>query len=330
MIREINQAQFSIYIEMYIFLDDTSASYNFFGALKEKASNGVEVILVLDSFGSSELKSSIIKDLRENGVEVLFFSHWLRRTHRKILLIDNKIIFLGGVNIKKNSINWSDLQIKIVSPLLAKNILRSFSYTYKMSGGKKEKILLYRKKSIFKTIRAQFLEHFPNNNIYTLETYYQEKIISAQKSIIIITPYFTPARWLLALLDGAQKRGVEIDIFIPKDTDVKILNRINRAFVNKLIYSNINFYTQNEMNHAKVLLIDEKEVLIGSQNLDFLSFRLNIESGVFIRDTKIIEEIKKIIQTWKKDSVKFTKNNIEVSFFDKLFLGVIRFFYTIL
>lgn len=330
MIKEIKKARKSIYIEMYIFIGDTLESHDFISALKERSSSGVEVTIVADSFGSSKLKDSIIRDLRSSGVEILFFSHWLRRTHRKMLIIDNRITFLGGVNIKKNMIDWLDLQIKIISPRLAKNVLRSFAYTYKMSGGKKENILKNNKRSIFKTIRAQFLEHFPNNNIYSLQVYYQEKLISAQNRIVIITPYFTPPRWLVALLDSAIKRGVVVDIFIPQKTDIKFINRINRAYVNSLSDLKINFYFQNRMNHAKILLIDDQETLIGSQNLDLFSFRLNLESGVFIKDKFLINDLNKVIEKWRRDSVKLEPQRKKISLLNRIIFTVIRIFFSIL
>ncbi len=330
MIDEINKAKKCIYIEMYIFMDDTSDKFDFLGALKEKASQGLEVVIVVDSFGSMDIKKETVNDLKIAGIEFLFFSNWLRRTHRKILLIDNKIAFLGGVNIKKNSSDWIDLQVKLSSNSLVKNILRSFAYTYQMSGGKNINILNNRKRSIFKTIRAQFLEHWPNHKIYALQAYYQEKILAAKDKIVIATPYFTPPRWLMALFEAAISRGVKIDILIPGDTDVKFLNRINRIYINKLSGLGINFYSQNKMNHAKILLVDDSEALIGSQNLDIFSFKLNIESGVFIKDKRLSEELKKIIEKWKKDSSFFSKNKKKESCFDKIYLWLIKIFYSIL
>lgn len=330
MMEEIKKAKKSIYIEMYIFVDDTDAPYDFIKILKEKAQNGLDVVVVADSFGSSELKSSTIQELKNSGVEVLFFSKWLRITHRKILIIDEKTVFLGGVNIEKNSMDWLDLQIKIVGPRLAKNILRSFAYTYEMSGGKNEYIASKRRKNILKTIKAQFLEHWPNHKIFALQAYYQEKIISAQKKIIIVTPYFTPPRWLMALLENAVVRGVEVDIFIPRDTDIKILNRVNRAYVKKMSGLKINFYSQNKMNHAKVLIVDDEEALIGSQNLDLLSFNRSIESGVFIKDKKLLEQLHTVIDTWRNNSVKFSGKLKSLNILEKFFLWIIKIFYSIL
>lgn len=330
MIKEIKSAKKSIYIEMYIFLLDIGGKYDFVSALKERALAGVKVVIVTDARGSSELKPELIEELKKTGIEILFFSTWLRRTHRKIFIVDERISFLGGVNLKKSTSNWNDLQIKMISPLLTKNILKSFAYTYKMSGGKNEYLLGKIKGNIFKTIKAQFLEHLPNQSIYTLKNYYTEAFSGANSSLTIVTPYFTPPRWLMALMDLAVKRGVKIEIIIPEDTDLKILNRINRAYILKLKDTGLNFYFQNSMNHAKLLLIDDATALIGSQNLDLASFNINLESSVSIKNKKLIEDLKSVVDSWKSNSRLVIISDEKVSFWDKFFLALMRFLYPIL
>lgn len=329
MIASILRAKKYIYIEMYI-LDNKVQEYNFLDILINKVKAGVEVVLVLDAFGSSDFKSSDIKLLRDNGVEILFFSRWLRRTHRKLLIIDDNIAFLGGVNFHGKSMDWIDLQVKVSNKILIKNILRSFSYSYIMSGGKKKHIIEKRKQSILKNLKAQFLEHFPSRNVYTLEAYYQNKIISANKSIKIVTPYFVPPRWLIALLDNAVSRGVLVEILIPLKTDKKFLDRVNYAHIYQIKNLNIKFYAQKEMNHSKILMIDDQEVLIGSQNLDIMSFRMNVESGMFSSNKKLITDLLLIIQKWKDDSCDFPVKIKNINIFDKIILGFIRLFYSIL
>ncbi len=330
MIKEIKSAKKSIYIEMYIFLLDIGGKYDFVAALKERALAGVKVVIVTDARGSSELKPELIEELKQAGIEILFFSAWLRRTHRKIFIVDERISFLGGVNLKKSTSNWNDLQIKMISPLLTKNILKSFAYTYKMSGGKNEYILGKIKGGIFKVIKAQFLEHLPNQSIYTLKNYYTEAFSGAKSSLTIVTPYFTPPRWLMALMDLAIKRGVKIEIIIPEDTDLKLLNRINRAYILKLKNVGLDFYFQNSMNHAKLLLIDDTTALIGSQNLDLASFNVNLESSVSIKNKKLIEDLKLVIESWKNNSRLVIISDEKVSFWDKFFLALMRFLYPIL
>lgn len=329
MINSILKAKKYIYMEMYI-LDNKIQEYDFLKILADKAKEGLEIVLVLDAFGSSEFKSSDIKFLRDNGIEVLFFSKWLRRTHRKILIIDDSTAFIGGVNFHGKSIDWVDLQMRVSGKILIKNILRSFSYSYKMSGGKKEYILEKRRHSILENLKAQFLENLPSHNVYALENYYQDKIISAQKSIKIVTPYFVPPRWLIALLDNAASRGVLVEIIIPLKTDLKFLDRVNYAHIYQVRNLNIKFYAQKEMNHSKILLIDDQDVLIGSQNLDIMSFRVNVESGIFSNNKKLVNDLLLIIEKWKENSCDFPVKNKKINIFDKIILGFIRLFYSIL
>lgn len=329
MIASILKAEKYIYIEMYI-LDNQMEEYNFLKILSDKAQSGVEIVLVLDSFGSSSLRWSDVKLLRESGVEVLFFSKWLRRTHRKIVVIDDKVAFVGGVNFHGKSVDWADVQLMVGGRFLIKNILRSFAYSYAMSGGKKKEILSKRKQSVFENLKVQFLENLPSKNVYSLEAYYKNKIISAQRSIKIVTPYFVPPRWLLALLDNAASRGVIVEIIIPIKTDKNFLDRVNYAHVYQAKNTGIKFYAQKEMNHSKILMIDDQEVLIGSQNFDIISFRLNVESGVFSKNRKLINDLLVVIRGWRDNSCNFPVKYKKINIFDKAILGITRLFYSIL
>lgn len=329
MIKSMLQAKKYIYLEMYI-LDNKAREYGLVDILANKAREGVEIVLVLDSFGSYNLKNSDIKTLRQNGVEVLFFSRWLRRTHRKILLIDDTIAFLGGVNFQSKSIDWLDLQVKISNKVLVKNVLRSFAYSYLMSGGKKSHILEKRKNSIFENLKIQFLEHFPSRNIYTLEAYYKNKILSAQKSVVIVTPYFVPPRWLMALLDNVASRDILVEVLVPERVDKRFIDRVNYAHIYQMRNSKIKFYAQKKMNHSKILMIDEQDVLIGSQNFDVLSFRMNMESSFFSDDKNLVSDVRAIIKEWQEKSGTFPLERKKINIFDKIIILFIRLFYSML
>ncbi|MEI6773725.1 MAG: phospholipase D-like domain-containing protein [bacterium] len=93
--KDIDNANTSIYIEMYIFGDDNRKPYNFIETLIKKAKEGVVVVLVLDAFGSKELEKKDIEEMQKSGVKIHFFSNRLRRTHRKIIIIDEQIAFFG-------------------------------------------------------------------------------------------------------------------------------------------------------------------------------------------------------------------------------------------
>ena len=305
-------------MEMYIFLDDTSQSHDFISLLKNKAQSGVKVIIVADAFGSLELKKQTIADLKTADVEILFFSHFLRRTHRKITIIDNRLAFLGGVNIEQKTINWRDVQIKISGRKTVVALLRSFAYTYKMCGGRNAKVLAYYRKGLLKKIHSLIVENLPGHNSYSTVEYYKHKIIQAHSSLKIITPYFIPPRWLQALFDDARRRQVEIEIIIPRDTDIKILNKINYYYIQKLLPLGIKFYAAPFMNHGKILIVDNNESFIGSQNIDHLSFGQNYEAGVFSRQKDIVQDLNVIFEKWKQQATPYQDLRIKLSLLDQI------------
>lgn len=329
MLEAIRQAEKSIYMEMYIFLDDTTKSHDFIGLLQQKARQGVKVAIVADAFGSSDLKKESVAALREAGAEFLFFSNWLRHIHRKIMLVDEKIAFVGGVNIGQRYAHWNDMQLRIQGRM-AKTILKSFAYTYAMAGGRSEKILRYRDKLFRTKFRFWVLEHSPLRNIYALKEQYREKISGAQTSICIVTPYFTPPRWLIALLDNAVQRNVRVEIIVPKNTDMPFINRINHRYMHDLSLVGVKFFLTERMTHAKVLVIDDAIALVGSQNIDLLSFSLNAEAGIFFQDKTLIREIEDTMENWKRDASEFRPQKYKMKAVDYLILALLKIFSPIL
>jgi cardiolipin synthase len=315
---------------MYIFLPDTSPKYNFIETLIKKAESGVKVAIIADKIGSQKMPIAVIKKLRKAGAEFLYASKLLRRTHRKILVVDNHTAFLGGVNIKKSTSKWNDLQIKISGRKLIKSISRTFAYSYKMYGGEKKKILdLYNKSKLTK-VKNIILEHNPHENISTISAYYREKIIKAKESITIVTPYLLPPLWLTVLLDKAVKRSVKVEMIIPKKTDLWLINFINKSYVKKMASLGIDVYYYGSMNHAKLMLIDDKELFMGSHNMDIASFKLNSEIGIFIQDKQALSEVKEIVNIWRQDSIKIETKKHKLNYFDFFLMRFIALFYSIL
>jgi cardiolipin synthase len=329
MLSAIETAKKYIYMEMYIFSSDTGQSHDFIGKLKQKARQGLKVVIVADAYGSQDLKKEVEKNLKDSGIEFLFFSHWLRHIHRKILVIDEKTAFVGGVNIGKEFRYWNDLELELTGRTV-KRIIKSFAYTYAMAGGKNHRILNYRQRKFVSKLRFWLLEHMPSRNIHTLKSHYAEKITSAQKSIQVVTPYFTPPRWLISLLDDALRRGVRVEIIIPKNSLPKIASRINYRFMHILHPSGVKFYLTKNMNHAKMLLIDGEEGLIGSQNFDALSFRLNHEVGIFFREKNAIRELSRIVEEWKRNSTGFEPKKYQLGLVDYIIFALIKILHPIL
>ena len=329
MFKAMAAAQKSIYIEMYIFLDDTQKTHDFLKLLKEKALAGREVVIIADAYGSSSLRAEAVNELRAAGAELIYFSHWFRHTHRKIIIIDNEVALIGGVNIEEKTRDWRDLQIKLQGKIIMP-LLKSFAYAYEMAGGKRESVLKYSRLLLVQKIKSWITDNLASTNkVYYLNEYYKKRIIEAKNTIHIVTPYLLPPRWLIALLDDACRRGVRVEILIPNDTDVKPLNKVNYLNACRLSSFGVKFYLLPEMNHAKIMLIDGTEGVIGSQNMDILSFNWNIEAGVFFRQKGLVSDLEKIVEGWRKSSIEFEVLNRKIKFTDQILIAILKIFYPI-
>ncbi len=330
MFKAMVRAKTFIYLEMYILASDTERTHDFFKLLKDKVENGVEVVVIADAYGSSALKSEIIRELRLAGAEFIFFSHWLNRTHRKLLIIDNKIAFLGGVNIQEKIREWVDLQIRIEGGAV-KLALKSFANSYRRCGGQRDSVLKFSRAPLSKRIKYWIVDNWPGTNKpYYLNSYYRQRIAEAKSLIQMVTPYFVPPRWMLVALDDACRRGVRVEIIIPKDTDVKALNKVNFLNARRLHDVGVNFYLTEMMNHAKVMILDGEEVMVGSQNIDVLSFNFNFEVGIFSRQEKLVADLKKIVESWKTEASPFAGGPVKMIFIDRFLMFFLRLFYPML
>lgn len=166
--------------------------------------------------------------------------------------------------------------------------MKSFAKSYAEAGGKDTLVVDMKNKISLEKVNAWVIEHSPFRNIFSLRRIYQEHLNSAQKRIILVTPYFIPKRWLSAVLHQAVLRGVSVEILIPAHTDYNTINRINYFYMYRLSQLGIKFYLESQMNHAKVMIIDTEQGLVGSQNLDVLSFEFNSEVGVFFHDAEVV------------------------------------------
>ncbi len=317
-------AEKSIYLEMYIFVDDTEKTNDFIALLVERARKGVMVKIVLDRFGSFGLSGVAQEKLRTAGVELLFFNHIFRRLHRKIVIVDEKIGFVGGVNIHESARAWSDLLIQVEGKIV-NSLVGSFFRTYRACGGRDRNVVYVprHKKAMLGRTRIWLLEHVPYLRRPRLRDAYTEAILRAKYRIVLVTPYFTPSRWLIELLKKSAERKIDVEIIVPHKTDSAFVSRANLRYMNMLASFGVIFFELPRMNHAKLLLIDENLALVGSQNIDALSFDFNVEVGLFFSDPKMISDLIAIIDGWKKESMLFTPSS-HVSLFDRVLSIFVR------
>lgn len=324
MFEAVSNAKKSIYLEMYIFQNDMK-EFDFFDLLKEKARQGLRVRIIIDYFGSVALSYSAVSELEEAGVEILSLSYLLHRMHRKVLVVDERIAFIGGVNLHQSSKFWNDLMVRIKGNLVDKVVL-SFVKSYINARGKDPILLNKNRKTAKAKTDTGIVEHSPVSNTFHLKRIYKKYLNEAQNSIVLITPYFIPKRWLSATLHQAVLRGVNVEILVPKNTDHFFIDRVNYFYIYKLAKLGIKFYIEPNMNHAKAIIIDEKEAMVGSQNLDFLSFDFNSEVGIFFKDLEVVSELCYIAEDWKKESILFDYKTYQPKWFDYILSPVINLF----
>ncbi len=327
MLGAMMSARESIYMEMYIFSDDMS-EYNFFSVLERKAKEGVRVRIILDSFGSLSLSNDSVARLRASGAEVIFLSKFLHRLHRKILIIDERVAFLGGVNIHKSAQMWTDLMVRIEGKIVER-VVRLFARDYVNAGGHDIEIAIKNKKVFFHKTQTWVVSHSPLKNKFGLKTAYKKHINEAKTRITLVTPYFMPKRWLLAHLHQAILRGVEVNILVPKSVEESfydIMNKANYFYMYRAGKLGVNFYLEPFMNHAKLMIVDGREAIVGSQNLDFLSFELNSEIGVFFKDQDTLGKLESIVAKWKKETTLFDPKDYTPSLIDSVLSHILNFF----
>ena len=324
MLEAIVAARESVYLEMYRFDTDTEG-FNFTDELAKSARNGVKVIVILDVLGSWTLSKEGIERLKKSGVEVLFYSFFLRRTHRKILIVDGKTAFVGGVNIRGKYTFWKDLQVKVTGKVV-ESIVRSFARVYHECGGRDVALTSILPRSVLAKTKFWFLERGIGKREHLLRKYYEDRIKNAEKSIVFVTPYLLPPRWLIAHLHQAILRGVIVEILLPYATDHRLANRANWSFAAFLSRLGARCYFMKGMNHAKAILIDSREGMVGSGNLDFLSFNWNIEAGIFFSEPAMVRDLAKIVHGWKSKATLFDQSKAKFHWYDIPMAFLLRLF----
>ncbi len=310
LINELNKAKKNIHVEYYIFNDDDIGT-EIINILCKKASEGISVKMIFDDVGSSISKNSIRK-LKESNVEVypympVLFSRLAHkanyRNHRKIVIIDNEIGFLGGINISdkyinpnKNKLYWRDthLLLKGQAVLDLQYIFISDWYFVSQQKINFNDILYTGVNKIESKIATSVLgSDYSSNNPSIMEAFFG-MITNARKEILITTPYFLPNETILNAIKITAKSGVKIKIIIPKKPDIRIAYYASQTYLKSLLESGVEvFYYTKGMMHAKTMVIDNCICTIGSTNMDHRSFNLNAEVNAFIIDETIAGELKK-------------------------------------
>ena len=321
LLREMSNAKESIHLDYYIIKDDEIGT-KIIDLLCNKAREGVKVKLIYDDVGSSLSRNSLRK-LRESGVEAYAYMPVLfsrlaykanYRNHRKIVIIDNEIGFVGGINIKDKYINngthalfWRDTHLLIKGESVIELQYIFVSDWYFVSGQKMDlsELRFLNRNQIQNQIPTSILgSEYGRKNQTIMEAYFG-MITSAKKEILITSPYFIPDESLLNALKITSKCGIKIKIILPEKTDIKTAYFASQTYLKGLLQSGVEIYYYTKgMMHSKTMIIDGTVCTVGSTNFDQRSFSLNAEVNAFIIDETIAGRLKNHFEEDLKDCYK--------------------------
>jgi len=313
----------SINLEYYIFRDDNLGT-EIANILCAKAREGVKVRVLYDHVGSFTVKSRFFTKMRNSGVEAHpFFRvtfptlanrvNW--RNHRKIVIIDNKIGYIGGMNIadrymgkagKKKQV-WRDTHLRLTGPAVA-GLYYAFAIDWNYTG----KCLLPALKTMPEPLRAhgvdaQIITGGPNDEHTGIANVFFRAIANAHRCVYIQTPYFLPPEALLKALETAAQSGVDVRVIIPRHSDSHLLNFATYSYIFQCLRAGIKIYMYEKgMLHSKNLIVDDDIVITGSANFDFRSFECNFEADIILYGKEPNVQFRNIFFNDLADSTKIT------------------------
>lgn len=309
MMEAIATAQCSIYWEVYIFVDDEVGN-RFFTLLKEKVKQGVDVKLIFDSLGSFGISKKRIDSLRAAGIDIRLFHErkhryrgfWkkmISRTHRKVLIVDEHIGFIGGVNIDKKMKDWLDIHVRIVGEPV-RSLLRAFAKMYIICGGPKKAVkhLLKYKFRVSKEIQDIEFIYDEASGKSRARKKYAEALLKARERVILFSPYYFPDKHFLKALWKARKRGVRVDLLIPLRTDIRIATYAAYAWFALMKRYGVKVHLMKQMMHGKGVIVDDDWAMVGSSNIEHGSFYDNYEANVRLKDKGTVKKLKSILEGW--------------------------------
>lgn len=334
----INNAERFICLQFYIFKNDETGTA-LSQLLKQKSREGVKVYGLYDHFGSFGTPRRFWKDMSLAGIKIRASRpfkwtapfHYVHRDHRKLIVIDSKKAFTGGLNIaneysgfhlRRRSRGWRDTGVMLEGPIV-KELFGIFKRSWSTWGGEKIDPQESDEETFVQKQKDSISLHDPSGSewdgnvpalsifIYSVEgrrrmrSLLRYSIDHAQETVSLTTAYFIPSRRMIAILGNAVKRGVKVRLLVPGKSDVPAASYAGRAFFARLLKAGVELYTYlGDMLHAKTYLFDQCWSIIGSTNLDYQSLMYNDEGNVGILDVRFAAKMSEIFEEDLKHSVK--------------------------
>ncbi len=309
----IEQAQNHIHIEYYIFEDD-AIGRAIEKLLIMKAKEGVQVRFIYDDFGSRSIRKTIVPRLKAAGVEVFPFHRIIfialanrlnYRNHRKIIVIDGYMAFIGGINVSERYVNdpahrnrlyWRDTHIQIKGPGV-NHLQYQFLCDWNFCAGDQLQpndtfFPAFSSLPVFGDKIVQIAASGPDSDTPTILYAMLQAINLATKEILITTPYFIPGDSILDALIVAALGGVKVKLLVPGVSDSVFVNAAAWSYYDDLLDAGVEIYLyQKGFIHAKTMVADQKVAVIGTANMDYRSFELNFEVNAIIYNAATAQEL---------------------------------------
>lgn len=321
---DIDYAESHIHIFYYAIGDDHIGN-----ELKEKliykVKQGVKVRLLYDGLGCNKTNRKYFKQMIEAGVEVntflpLSFPRILRsvnyRNHKKIVIIDGRIAYTGGINVKDVYLEglpwgkWNDIHFKVEGSGASGLQSVFLADWYYASGQFLSSPEYYPQVEVFGNVPIQVVNAEPLGMHSNVMEAMFTAISRAKKNVYIETPYFIPTECLLQAIQSVAMSGVDVRLVMPKKSDNDFVQYASNSYVEKLLRNKVRVYQYlNGFTHSKLLIIDDELVIVGSANMDIRSLELLFETNLFIYDKEVSQTVKAIYHTDMKNSEELSLND---------------------
>ncbi|WP_338449035.1 cardiolipin synthase [Niallia oryzisoli] len=307
-LKELSNAVHHIHLEYYIVRDDDIGE-KIKSVLIQKAREGVKVRFLYDAVGSWKLSKKYIQDLKNEGVEMVLFgpvklpflnSKFNFRNHRKIIVIDGSIGFVGGLNIGDEYLGknvqfgfWRDTHLMLKGEAvrsLQLIFLQDWYYMTNKSFLTSEYLSPILEEN--KHGGVQMIAGGPDNEWSAIKNIFFSMITSAKESVWIASPYFIPDEDIFSAIKIAALSGIDVRLLVPEKPDKRIVFHASRSYFPDLLDAGVKIYEYEKgFMHSKFLIVDYELASIGTSNMDMRSFHLNFEVNAFLYRTKSTEKL---------------------------------------
>ncbi len=318
LIADIGSARQNINMLFFKFKDD-EVGRRIADALIKKAEEGVQVRLIYDDAGNLMVPRRFYKKLRKHGLQVRGFikiflpilsRDYNSRNHRKVVVIDGKVGYMGGMNIAQRYAEglkwgiWRDTQIRIMGPAVSE-LQTSFLTDWKFTKGDTPDLgLMYPYNAPCGNTLMQIVTGGPMDKWNAMMQAYMTAIVSARSYAYLQSPYFIPPEPIMKVLQNAALSGVDVRVMIPYRGDKGVLPPwASRSYIKEALNAGIRMYLYRKgYMHAKTLVIDDSLVTIGSTNLDFRGFEQDFEINAFMYDENLARQQHNLFIEDQKDA----------------------------